>query len=54
MDSTKERVEGTRATVIEIIGRTGRIDKYWMQVLEVELHKSRFNWLANKEHWLET
>lgn len=23
MDSTKERVEGTRATVIEIIGRTG-------------------------------
>ncbi|CAD8137493.1 unnamed protein product (macronuclear) [Paramecium tetraurelia] len=23
MDSTKDRVEGTRATVIEIIGRTG-------------------------------
>lgn len=50
MDSTKERVEGTRATVIEIIGRTGRIYKYLMQVLEVVLHKLRFNWLANKEH----
>ena len=49
MDSTKERVEGTRATVIEIIGRTGINQIIILQVPEVALHKLRFNWLVNKE-----
>lgn len=39
MDQTKERVEGTRATVIDIIGRTGKIHFNFVQDQEVELHK---------------
>lgn len=51
---TKDRVEGTRATVIDIIGRTGRIKiNKILQDLEVVLHKLKFNWLVNKEHLLE-
>ena len=49
MDQTKERVEGTRATVIDIIGRTGN-DQLLFKDQEEASHKLKFNWLDNKEH----